>query len=129
MFTFCRIDALVLAVTATCLAASAQGQTSVPPVPTSDEIVPPLALSSVPAVTRRLVEYDDTVEMNSMLPLFVNPVAYVRFEEPVVPSGWRRTTAPDALVNVPLIALVPFVISVPWLANAVLIVELRIDNV
>ena len=35
MFTFVRISAVVLAVTANCLAVTAQGQTTVPPVPTT----------------------------------------------------------------------------------------------
>ena len=60
MFTFCRISAVVLAVTATCLAAAAQGQTIVPPVPTTGPY--PVACTNVEQDFSR-VPGDETAEM------------------------------------------------------------------
>ena len=76
-------------------------------------IVPPGAFVSEPLVTVRVVEKAPPIAVSSIAPAFVNPLATVRFEKPVLPSGSRRRIDPAAVVNAPVIALLAFVTTVP----------------
>ena len=99
----------------------------VPPPSASAVIVAPGALTSVPAVTAKVVPKPGLV--SSIAPRLVKPVATVKVTKPVVPSLRARTTEVAVVVRAPLRFTVALPVSVPAFTTGALIVELNSEAV